>query len=231
MKKRSFSALLATGLLLATASLAMTGCGNKVYYYPEYNYAGRPIPPSGLLQRVMAAYTTGSSGGGLEILDGLRDLRGNIQNTIKSFSISGYSNSDPIQIINFPEETTGYVLGYTDGSLTSINYSKETSNGAAASFGGTTPSAAAAPNGTLFAGAAEQAGLLVVTSSFGTFDLNLPNVYKVAVDQGNSVVLAMVRNSDTLYRVVVCGVQKRTRIKKAAMMAALVYATRAFSTR
>jgi hypothetical protein len=202
LKKRSFSALLVAGLLLATATLAMTGCGHKIYYYPEYNYAGRPIPPSGLLQRVMASYTTGSASGGLEILDGLRDLRGNIQNTVKSFSISGYSNSDPLQIINFPEETTGYVLGYTDGSLTTINYSKETSSGAAAGFGSTTPSAAAAPNGTIFAGAAEQAGLLVVTSTLGSFSLNLPNVYKVAIDQGNSVVLAMVRNSNTLYRVV-----------------------------
>jgi hypothetical protein len=202
LKKRSFSALLASGLLLATASLAMTGCGHKIYYYPEYNYAGRPIPPSGLLQRVMAAYTINGSGGGLEILDGLRDLRGNIQDTIHSFAISSYSNAEPIQIFNFPEETTGYVLGQFDGSLTSIDYSTESSHGSVSNFGSNPSGGAAAPNGSIFAGAAGQSGILVVTTSAGTYQLNLPNVYKVAIDQGNSVVLAMVRNSNTLYRVV-----------------------------
>jgi hypothetical protein len=202
LKKRSFSALCASGLLLAAASLATLGCGNKVYYYPEYNYAGRAIPPSGLLQRVMASYTNNGGTGGLEILDGLRDLRGNVQNTIKSFAISGYSSAEPTYIINYPEETGGYVYGYTDGSLTHVSYTNESSLGAAASFGATAPSVAASPNGSIFAGAAEQSGLLVVSYQGTSYQLNLPNVDKVVVDQGSSVVLAMVRNSNTLYRIV-----------------------------
>jgi hypothetical protein len=202
LKKRSFSALLASGLLLATASLATTGCGNKVYYYPQYNYAGRAIPPSGLLQRVMATYTINGGSGGAEILDGLRDLRGNVQNTVKSFAISGFSTGQPTQIINFPEETNGYIFGYTDGSLTRVSYTNESSLGAAASVGATSPSVAASPNGSVFAGAAEQSGLLIVSYQGGSYQLNLPNVDKVAVDQGSSVILAMVRNSNTLYRVV-----------------------------
>jgi hypothetical protein len=203
LKNRSLSALLASGILLATATLALSGCGVKVLYKtPEYGYAGRPVPPSQLLERVMAAYTANGSQGGLEILDGLRDLRGNVQNTIKSFSISGYSDGEPINIINYPEQTTGYVLGYTSGNLTAINYSKESSIGAVTQYGAESPSAAASPLGTYFAGAEEQAGILSVTSGGTTYSLNLPNVNKVAIDPGSGVILAMTRNTDDLYRVI-----------------------------
>ena len=203
MKIRSFSALVASGVLLATATLALSGCGvvvlNKA---PEFVFAGRPVPPSLLLQRVLAAFSGGSGSGGLEILDGLRDLRSNIQDTTKTFSISGYSEAEPVTIINYPDETTGYVFSYNDGALTDINYSKETSSGVVATFAAASPSAAAAPLGTAFAGAAQQAGLLVFSTGGVTYQLNLPGVDKVAIDPGDSVVLAMVQNSNTLYRIV-----------------------------
>ncbi len=204
MKNRSLPAQLLAGLLLAAAALSLTACGNIIYREPAANYAGRPIPPSGLLQRVMAAYTVNGSQGGLEILDGLRDIRSNVQNTIPSFSIKGFSAAYPIQIINYPEQTTGYVLNYTDGSLSTINYSTEASSGSgsAPSFGADPPSVAAAPGGVLFAGAAETSGVLGLAGSYGSVDLNLPNVDKVVVNQGGTVVLAMVRNSNALYRVV-----------------------------
>jgi hypothetical protein len=150
----------------------------------------------------MASYTANGSSGGLEILDGYRDLRGNVQNTIKSFFISGYSSAQPVTIFNFPEQTTGYVLSYTDGSLGDINYSKESSVGAVASFGSQPPSVAASATGTLFAGAAEQSGVLSVTSNGASYQLYLPNVYRVVVDPGATTLLAMVRNSNSLYRVV-----------------------------
>ncbi len=73
---------MASGVLLAAATLALSGCGVVVLYKtPQYGYAGRPVPPSKILERVLAAYTGNGSSGGLEILDGLRDLRGNVQNT------------------------------------------------------------------------------------------------------------------------------------------------------
>jgi hypothetical protein len=202
LKNRSFSALLRAGLLLSVSTLALTSCAHRIYLNPEFNFAGRPLPPSGLLERVMVSYTSGGAGGGLQILDGLRDLRTNIQNTIPRFGISGYSESNPIQIINYPEQTTGYVYSINDGNLTSINYSSETSSGTVGSFGANAPSAAAAPSGATFAGASEQTGQLVLSNSFGTFAFSLPNVYKVVISQGNTVVLAMVRNSNTLYRIV-----------------------------
>jgi hypothetical protein len=150
----------------------------------------------------MAAYTSGGLSGGLEILDGLRDIRSNVQNTITSFHISGYSAAEPITILNFPEQTTGYVLSYTDGTLGTINYSTESTGGSAAGFGSAPPSVAASSNGGTFVGAEEQAGTLGVNIGGSTFNLNLPNVDKVVIDQGDSVILAMVRNSNTLYRVV-----------------------------
>lgn len=203
MKIRSFSALLASGLLLATATLVLSGCYVEVLYKtPQYGYAGRPVPPSQLLQRVLAAYTSNGTSGGLEVIDGLRDLRGNIQNTVKGFSISGYSEAQPTTIFNYPEQTLGYVLSATDGNLTAINYSKESGSGTVANFGGYPPSAAASPAGGMFAGAAQQAGLLVISAGGTTYDLNLPNVNKVAINTGDSVILAMVRNSNNLYRVV-----------------------------
>ena len=203
MKNRSLFAQLFAGLILATVSFALSGCSQYVLYKtPEYNFAGRPTPPSKLLHRVLAAYTANGSSGGIEILDAERDLRRNVQNTIPSYSISGFSAAQPTMIYNYPEETRGYVLSYTDGNLGTINYSTESSLGSAASFGADPPSAAAAPNGSLFAGAAEISGQLIVSSGGGSYALNLPNVYRVFIDQGNSMVLAMVRNSNTLYRVV-----------------------------
>jgi hypothetical protein len=203
LKIRSFSALIASGILLATATLALSGCGVVVLYKtPQYPYAGRPIPPSKLLERVLAAYTANGSSGGLEILDGLRDLRGNVQNTTKSFGISGYSEGEPTTIINYPEETSGYVLSYNDGNLIDINYSKESASGTVANFGAEPASAAAATLGTAFAGTAQQAGVLIFSTGGSSYTLNLPGVDKVVIDPGFSVVLAMVQNSNTLYRIV-----------------------------
>ncbi|WP_263379901.1 hypothetical protein [Granulicella paludicola] len=201
MKIRSVSVRLYVGLLLAASTLALSSCRAPLYYYPEYNTAGRATPPSGLLYRVMAAYTTGVSGG-LEMLDGERDLRGNVQNTITHFTISGYSELDPVQIINYPEETTGYVFSSNDGALTTINYSKETSSGTAVSFGANAPSAAASVNGVTFLGASQTTGQFVMSYGGGSYAFSLPNVDKVVVSQGNTVMLAMVKNSNTLYRVV-----------------------------
>jgi hypothetical protein len=202
LKNRSFPAQLLAGLLLATAALSLTACGNRIYFNPTTPFAGRTIPPSGLLQRVMAAYTANGSQGGLEILDGLRDIRSNVQNTIPSFSIKGFSAGYPSTIINYPEQTTGYILSYTDGSLISVNYTTEASSGPAATFAADMPSVAAAPGGILYAGAVESAGILGIAGSYGSVSLNLPNVDKVVTNPSATIVLAMVRNSNQLYRVV-----------------------------
>jgi hypothetical protein len=202
LKNRRFSVQLLSALVLAAGTLVLTSCAHKIYYYPEYTYTGRPIPPSGLLQRVLAAYTANGTNGGLEILDGLRNLRGNIQNTKPSFFVSGFSAGQPTEIINFPEEQRGFVLSYTDGSLDAVNYSTEAGIGAVLSAGPYSPSEAASPDASYFAGAYEAGGQLIVDSGGGSYALSLPNVDKVVISRGADIILAMVRNSNTLYRVV-----------------------------
>ena len=203
MKRRSVSARLALSLIAGVLStLCLSGCRAPLYYYSQYQYANRPIPPSGLQQRVLATYTVNGSQGGAEILDGLRDIRSNIQNTIPSFSLSGYSGSYPNTIINYPEQQTGYILDYNTGALTAVNYSKENTVGQVANFNPDAPSAGASPDGGRFVGATATGGQLIVTSGGGSYGLNLPNVDRVVINAGDTIILAMTRNSNSLYRVI-----------------------------
>jgi hypothetical protein len=194
------------GLLLALTTLGVSSCHSASYYYykfPEYTYAGRPVPPSKLAQRVMIGVTANGSNGSLQIVDAYRDLRSNIQNTIPFFSISGYSSGFPGTILSFPAELHGYVYSNSDGSLTAINYSTESSSGSVGSFESGSSAVAVPPNFNHYYGAEEAAGILEVIDNLTgrSFALNLPNVYKVVVNKGDTVALAMVHNSNVLYRI------------------------------
>jgi hypothetical protein len=210
---QSLSARILCGLLIAIASLTLSSCHSAAYYYykfPQYTFADRPVPPSKLAQRVMISYTTNGSStsgqgptGGLQMVDAKRDIRSNIQNTVPTFPVAGYSSGYPELILNFPAEVHGYVYSNTDGTLQIIDYSKEAQSGSAGKF----PQASSIvvpPTFDHYYAALETAGQLVVidNTTGSTYPLNLPNVYKVAVNQGDSVVLAMVRNSNTIYRLV-----------------------------
>ena len=86
------------GLLAVNSSLALSSCHSAAYYYykfPEYNYAGRPVPPSKLAQRVMIGVSNNGSSGGLQIVDALRNIRSNVEDTIPNYSIGGYSSGYP----------------------------------------------------------------------------------------------------------------------------------------
>ena len=193
------------GLLTTSAVATLTACTRNFYQFPLYTFAGRPVPPSSLGERVLVGVTLNGSSGSLVILDGLRDLRNNIQNTIIGYSIAGYSGGYPSQILNFPEQMRGFVYSNTPPySVGTVNYSTESSSGSAGSFGGQANSVAAAPDLTRIFAAVEGNGqVVVIDQAMGqSFALNLPNVYKVAVNTGDSVALAMVRNSDTLYRII-----------------------------
>jgi hypothetical protein len=190
--------------LLALVTLGLSSCGQQIYRTPEYTFSGRPVPPSLLLERVMVALTPDGSSGRLEILDGLRDIRNNVQNTIPSFQIAGYSGL-PTAILNFPEEQRGYVYSnLSPYNLTVVNYSTEASAGNGGTFNSPVPSVAVTPDFVRIYGAGEATGQLILidNSTGASYGLNLPNVYRVAVNRGDTVALAMVRNSNTLYRVV-----------------------------
>lgn len=201
LKNRRIAAQLVAGIFLTALTLTLTAC-KVLYKTPQYNYAGRPTPPSQMQQRVLATYTNGGAAGGAQMLDGQRDLRGNVQNTKLSFPISGFSAAEPTTILNFPEQTRGYVLSYTQGTLIGINYSTEASAGPAATFPAEPASVGGAYDGSLFAAASSQNSQVYVSNGGATYALNLPNVYRVAVNQGVTMILAMVRNSNTLYRIV-----------------------------
>ncbi len=205
MNRRSVSARTVLGLLAAVlTALGVSGCRAPLYYYTQNQFGGRAIPPSGLQQRVLATYT--GAGGGAEILDGLRDLRSNIQNTIPAFFITGFSGSFPATIVSFPEQQAGYILDQGAGTVTPVNYATERSAQAIFSnLGGSVPAFAVAPDGTRAVAATASSGQVVVYATGaqgGSYTLSLPNVNRVVMNPGNSAILAMTRNSNSLYRVI-----------------------------
>ncbi|MDE1177576.1 MAG: hypothetical protein PW789_13380 [Edaphobacter sp.] len=202
---QSFCAQILCGLLLAVVAVGLTACETRYYKFPTYTFADRPVPPSKLDSRVMVGVTVdGTSQGKLEILDGKRDLRNSIFNPNSTFSISGYSAAYPSQIFNFPEQISGFVYSRNDGSLNIIDYGTE----AVKQSAGTLPAnvdSIAVPDGFghVYAASSATGQLAVIDIAAGrTYALNLPNVYRVAANTGDTTVLAMVRNSNLIYRLV-----------------------------
>jgi hypothetical protein len=194
------------GLLLALATLGICSCHSASYYYykfPAENYAGRPVPPSKLAQRVMIGVSANGTSGSLQIVDASRDIRSNVENTIPFFSVAGYSSGYPGTIFNFPAELRGYVYSNSDGSLIGVSYSSETTTGSVGTFESGAGAVAVPPLAEHYYGAEEAAGVLEVIDNLTgqSYLLNLPNVYKVMANTGDTVALAMVRNSNVLYRV------------------------------
>jgi len=193
--------------MIALATVGLTSCHSDIYLaykFPEFTFANRPVPPSLLANRVMVAVSSnGISSGSLQILDALRDLRNNIQNT-RTFSISGYASGFPNLILSFPAEITGYVYSNAQGDIQIINYGKESVAGSAGSFPAKSTGLAVPPTFTHVYSAEETIGQLgVIDNTTGrSYGLNLPNVFQVVVNQGDTVVLAMVRNSNAIYRLI-----------------------------
>ena len=196
------------GLLLAFATAGLTSCHSDnylAYKFPEFTFANRPVPPSLLANRVMISVSgNGLSTGSLQIVDAKRDLRSNIQNTKPSFSISGYGSGFPNLILNFPAEISGYVYSSAQGDIQIINYGKEAVGGSGGTFPAKSTGLAVPPTFGHVYSAMESVGQLgIIDNATGkAYGLILPNVFQVVVNQGDTVVLAMVRNSNTVYRVV-----------------------------
>lgn len=200
---RSFFLRTALALSVAWIGLSIGGCLGK-----ESIFANRAYPPSTIQWRVLTAIQNPSvlSKGSLQILDARYDIRNSENGLIPTFFIGGYSGALPSVILNYPEQETGYVYGYGDGSVAGVNYATEAKGG---SINGVAPNL---PPGAVFvtqngeyAFAANQTAqyLTVVDNVAGiTVNLNLPNVYKVAVNPSGSVAMAYVQNSNYAYRVI-----------------------------
>ena len=202
---QSFRAQIICGLLIAAATLGLTACGPYYYKFPQFTFANRPIPPSLLANRVMISVTSnGISSGSLQIVDALRDIRSNVQNTKTSFSVSGYASGFPNLIMNFPAEVRGYVYSNAKGDIQMIDYGKEAVSSSPGAFPALSTGLAIPQTFGHVYSAEESVGQLgIIDNTTGkTYGLVLPNVFQVVVNQGDTVVLAMVRNSNTIYRVV-----------------------------
>ena len=194
MKKSSLW-LSAAGALVLSAALA--GCGKTTFF------AGRPLPPSGIINRVLIAVQNPSSftKGSLEIVDAHYDIRSSFDGKTPSFSISGFSGALPITIQNMPEEELGAVYGSGDGSLTYVNYAKENTSGTQPGLNGASSSIFTTRN-QLYAFAANQIThvlTVVDKSASATVALSLPGVYRVSVNPGGTMAIAFVQNSNYAY--------------------------------
>lgn len=189
---------------VAAMAAVLSGCGKNFYY------AGRSLPPSKLTNRVLigvqnpSALTTGA----LEFVDAYYDIRHSYDNKTASFSISGYSGK-PASIQNLPEEQFGAVYNSNDGSFALIDYANEkvlssvTASGSSASIAGLSTSIFVSRNqGYIFAANQQTHYLTVVDRSAGkSYFLNLPGVYKLAVNPGGTIALAFLQYDNTAYYV------------------------------
>jgi hypothetical protein len=194
LKKRSIFLYASAALVVAAA---VAGCGKETYF------AGRTLPPSGLLNRVLIAVQNPSpfSKGALPFVDAYYDIRSGYNGKPTSFSVGGYAAALPITIQNMPEETTGAVYGYGDGSLDPIDYSKESTNGNSTGLSGLSASVFITRNQTYVFAADQGAHVFTVVDHAlgGSIPLSLPGVYRVSVNPGGSVAFAFVQNSNYIY--------------------------------
>jgi len=194
LNKRSLCISAAAALALAAA---LAGCGTTNYF------AGRNLPPSGLLYRVVVAIQNPSAfaKGSLQIMDAYYDIRSGYTGKPSSFSITGYSGALPITIQNMPEEQLGEVYGSGDGSFTSVNYGKENTGGSTSGLNGLSSSIFITRNQSYVFAASQASHVLTVVDhvSNNSYQLSLPGVYRVSVNPGGSMALAFVETSNYAY--------------------------------
>jgi hypothetical protein len=142
--------------------------------------------------------------GELQILDARYDIRNSENGTVPSFFISGYKGALPSTILNYPEESEGYVYGSGDGSLTAVSYASETATGNISGLPGPSSSVFVPSAGNYVVAANQTAQYVTVEDRVQgvTVYLNLPNAYKVEVNPSATVMLAFVQNSNYAYRII-----------------------------
>ncbi|HET8637968.1 MAG TPA: hypothetical protein VFL96_14065, partial [Acidobacteriaceae bacterium] len=192
MKKRSFTAFGVGALLLLASATLLTSCGKNFYF------AGRTLPPSGVLNRVLIAEQnpSGFSKGALPFVDAYYDIRHAYNTNLGAFSIAGYAGSLPLTIQNMPEEQVGGIAS-ADGQFVMVSYAQE-KTGAGIKLPPGTSSSIFIDRARQFVYAANSDLHVLVVADLTkntSYVLNLPNVYKVSINPGGTIALAFVRNS------------------------------------
>lgn len=197
------NAFLSAALCITAAAIIflVTGCLGK-----ESIFAGRPVPPSTMRQRVLVSIQNPSpiQSGALQIVNARYDIRHSEDGHTPFYPIKGYQGKLPTTIINFPEQSVGYVYGSGDGSLATISYGKEQEMGVVSGLAGFSSDVFVTADGGYIYAASQAAQYISVIDSVKSIGvrLNLPNVYKVVVNPSGTVVLAFVQNSNYAYRVI-----------------------------
>ncbi|MDQ1694470.1 MAG: hypothetical protein QOH85_2005 [Acidobacteriaceae bacterium] len=174
-------------------SLTLLGCGKNFYF------AGRTLPPSGVLQRVLVAVDNPS--GSLQFMDAFYDIRHPFNNPNGQFSISGFSGSNPVTIQNLPEEQTGLVYNSGNGSLASINYAQEKQNSDVLPAGAIATSVFGSHKLDYFVTANQNAhAMLVFDVALGQqYLMNVPGIYRISMNSNATLVLGFVQDSNLVY--------------------------------
>lgn len=202
MKKRS--SLYSFGVLIAVFIVCIVAgsCGKNYYF------AGRNLPPSGVLNRVLVAEQTPSpfSTGSLPFMDAYYDIRHAHNAASGQFEINGYSGHLPLTIQNLPEEQAGAVYNAADGSLSLVSYGSEKVS--ATVTGSAVSSAEGSPYNGVFISrdlnyvyaANPSAHVITVINRSGSAAssvvLNIANAYGVSVNPGGTVALILIQNAD-----------------------------------
>jgi hypothetical protein len=201
LKKRSslyFVAVLSSVFLVCNV---MSSCGQSFYF------AGRTLPPSGVLNRVLIAEQNPSAfaTGALPFMDAYYDIRHPFNTSSGQLVINGYSGKLPLTIQNMPEQQTGAVYGEGDGSLTLISYAQEKVSGSVSIPGSLSSSTEGVPYNGIFISrdltyvyAANPSSHVISVANRNNGNgvtLNLPNAYGISVNPGGTVALVFIQNA------------------------------------
>lgn len=203
MKKRS--SLYSCGVLGAAFAicLVISSCGKN------YFFAGRDLPPSGVLNRVLIAEQNPSAfaSGALPFMDAFYDIRHAYNASSGQFTIAGFSGKLPLTIENLPEQQAGAVYNVGDGSLSLVSYAKESVSSTVTIPGGLSSGTQPSPfNGVSisrdlgFVYAVNPANHVIsvvnqTPNSPISLTLNLPNAYGVSVNPGGTIALIFIQNA------------------------------------
>jgi hypothetical protein len=183
--------------------LVISSCGKN------YFFAGRNLPPSGVLNRVLIAEQNPSAfaSGALPFDDAFYDIRHAYNASSGQFTISGFSGKLPLTIENLPEQEGGAVYNEGDGSLTIVSYAKESVSSSVTIPGGFSSGTEPSPYNGIFISRdlgfvyAANPGNHVISVVNQTANnpisltLNLPNAYGISVNPGGTVALVFIQNA------------------------------------
>jgi hypothetical protein len=198
LKKRSLRYLCALSAVACTALILVTGCGQSYYF------AGRALPPSGILNRVLIAVQNPGAltKGSLQIVDAFYDIRHSFNNKVASFSMAGYSGADPQSIQNMPEEQAGAAYGAGDGSFALLNYASEKQTTTVSLPGASSSVYISHDQRYVFAASQTAHTVSVLDRTLGaSYGLNVPNVYRVSINPSGTAALVFVQDSNAVYSI------------------------------